>query len=159
MGTQRATKQNVENQNPVLNLSIETETNKPTVSMIPVIKVTPKKEVAPKKEIVREEVIVPNEEIMPAKKHSLTMSQITERAEKLHLLSVKYNNLQEKRRELDRFSISHETDLSQMTIVDSNGLRFDSNNPGSIAQVIDIWKNDFAKAITNTEAEMRTLIS
>ena len=159
MGTQRATKQNVENQNPVLNLSIETETNKPTVSLIPVIKVTQKKEVAPKKEIVREEVIIPKEEIIPAKIPPLTISQITERSEKLHLLSCKYNTLQEKRKELERFKIAHNSNSAQMSIVDSQGLTFESSNPGSIGQVIKIWKEDFEKAIEATEAEMRTLIS
>ena len=139
MSTQRASKKVSENQNLVLNL--ETEQKKPTASIVPVMKITPK------------------EEIQPTEVPPLTMSQLTDRAEKLHLLSVKYNTLQEKRRELERFNISHNSNSAQMSIVDSQGLTFESSNPGSIEQVIKIWKEDFEKAIECTEKEMRALIS
>ena len=101
--------------------------------------------------------ITPKEEVQPIEVPPLTMSQLTERSEKLHLLSVKYNSLQEKRKELERFKISHNSNSAQMSIVDSQGLTFESSNPGSMTQVIEIWKEDFEKAIEATEKEMRSL--
>ena len=139
MSTQRAAKKVSENPVLNLNLNLETEQKKPTASIVPVMKITPK------------------EEVQPIEVPPLTMSQLTERSEKLHLLSVKYNSLQEKRKELERFKISHNSNSAQMSIVDSQGLTFESSNPGSMTQVIEIWKEDFEKVIEATEKEMRSL--
>lgn len=88
----------------------------------------------------------------------LSIQDIQNKAEKLHLLSNKYAEYQAKLKELERFEISHVSDNAQMSIIDSNGLSFESSNPKSIAQVIEIWKTDFQNAIKKTESSMRELI-
>ncbi len=95
----------------------------------------------------------------PEKEKEITISSIMEKAEKLHLLKKKYEELNEKRKSLDLFEISHDRDNSQMQLVDIKGLTFESSNPKCIKKVIEIWKEEFTTAIEEAEKQMRSLIS
>lgn len=88
-----------------------------------------------------------------------SISDLMEKAEKLHLLKEKYDDLTRKRKSLDAFEISHDKENAQMEIVDANGLEFNSSNPRCIAQVLDIWKKDYADAIDATEQKIRSLMA
>lgn len=87
-----------------------------------------------------------------------SISDLMEKAEKLYLLKEKYDDLMKKRKSLDAFEISHDRENAKMEIVDANGLEFQSGNPRCIAQVIDIWKKDYADAISSTEQKIRALM-
>lgn len=100
-------------------------------------------------------VITPQTE---AQKPVPSISDLMEKAEKLHLLKEKYDDLTKKRKSLDAFEISHDKENAQIEIVDANGMEFQSGNPRCIAQVIDIWKQDYASAIESTEQKIRTLM-
>ena len=122
---------------------------------------TPTKEVKPKATRTTakksEEVAVEAVEV-PARV-AVSVSAMLEKAEKLHLLKVKYEELNEKRKRLEKFEISHDKDNAQMTLVDAAGESFESSNPNCIRRLIDIWKEDFAAAIAGVENQMRTLIT
>lgn len=90
---------------------------------------------------------------------TIPISSIMEKAEKLHLLTLKYEELTGKRKSLDLFDISHDKDNAQLQLADAKGLSFESCNPKCIKKVIDIWKDEFSTAINEVEKQMRDLIS
>lgn len=104
-------------------------------------------------------LLLPSENPVNNEKKEITISSIMEKAEKLHLLKKKYEELNEKRKSLDLFEISHDRDNSQMQLVDIKGLTFESSNPKCIKKVIEIWKEEFTTAIEEAEKQMRSLIS
>ncbi len=103
-------------------------------------------------------VVIPTPVVNNELKPVPSISDLMEKAEKLHLLKEKYDDLTRKRKSLDAFEISHDKENAQMEIVDANGLEFNSSNPRCIAQVIDIWKQDYAAAIDTTEQKIRSLM-
>ena len=84
-------------------------------------------------------------------------SALMEKTDKLAALKEKYQELTGKRKSLDLFAISHDNQNAQIQIVDAKGQSFESSNPKCIKEVIDIWMKDFAKAIEETEKEIRNL--
>ena len=88
--------------------------------------------------------------------HSDDLS-VQEKTDKLAALKEKYQALTGKRKSLDLFAISHDNQNAQIQIVDAKGQSFESSNPKCIKEVIDIWMKDFAKAIEETEKEIRNL--
>ncbi|WP_289007221.1 hypothetical protein [uncultured Parabacteroides sp.] len=97
-------------------------------------------------------------EMLPIQKHIPTIREMQEKAEKMHLLSEKYNNLSDKKQDLDLFSISHDGDTARMRLTDAKGQHFESSNPVCIRQLIDIWKKTYTDAMAKTEEEMRQLM-
>lgn len=95
---------------------------------------------------------------LPVQKTILTFREMQEKAEKMHLLSGKYDSLNNKKKDLDLFSISHDRDTARMRITDAKGQIFESSNPVCIRQLIDIWKKSYAEAMVKIEEEMRTLL-
>lgn len=98
-------------------------------------------------------------EMPVSQKNEMDVSCIMEKAEKLHLLSLKYGELTSKRKSLDLFAISHDKDNAQLQLADANGLSFESCNPKCIKKVIEIWKEEFSMAIKEIEKQMRELMS
>lgn len=94
----------------------------------------------------------------PVQKSEVTISSIMEKAEKLHLLTIKHEELTGKRKSLDLFEISHDNDNAQLQLADAKGLSFESCNPKCIKKVIEIWKEEFSLAIEETEKQMRALM-
>lgn len=58
-------------------------------------------------------LLLPSENPVNNEKKEITISSIMEKAEKLHLLKKKYEELNEKRKSLDLFEISHDRDNSK----------------------------------------------
>ena len=85
------------------------------------------------------------------------LKTLMEKTDKLAALKEKYQELTGKRKSLDLFAISHDNQNAQIQIVDAKGQSFESSNPKCIKEVIDIWMKDFAKAIEETEKEIRNL--
>lgn len=142
---------------------------KPTASAVSAVKneVKPAKgnvlTVAVKTTESAKEVVTPAPVTIPVNNEPVikpipSISDLMEKAEKLHLLKEKYDDLTRKRKSLDAFEISHDKENAQIEIVDANGLEFNSSNPRCIAQVLDIWKQDYANAIEVTEQKIRTLM-
>lgn len=98
------------------------------------------------------------QESLPIQKHIPTIREMQEKAEKMHLLSEKYDDLSLKKQNLDLFSISHDRDTARMRLTDAKGQHFESSNPVCIRQLIDIWKKTYIDAMAKTEEEMRQLM-
>lgn len=97
-------------------------------------------------------------ENLPIQKHIPTIREMQEKAEKMHLLSEKYDSLSSKKQDLDVFSISHDGDTAHMRLTDAKGQWFESSNPVCIRQLIDIWKKTYMDTMRKTEEEMRLLM-
>ncbi|WP_099463387.1 hypothetical protein [Parabacteroides provencensis] len=114
-------------------------------------------------EVTKQTSLLPSPELPGATqkndKKAVSISAIMEKAEKLHLLTLKYEELTGKRKSLDLFAISHDNDNAQLQLADAKGLSFESCNPKCIKKVIDIWKEEFSTAIDEVEKQMRDLIS
>lgn len=93
----------------------------------------------------------------PQTSNKIDFSALMERTDKLAALKEKYQELTGKRKSLDLFAISHDNQNAQIQIVDAKGQSFESSNPKCIKEVIDIWMKDFARAIEETEKEIRNL--
>ena len=93
----------------------------------------------------------------PQTSNKIDFSALMERTDKLAALKEKYQEFTGKRKSLDLFAISHDNQNAQIQIVDAKGQSFESSNPKCIKEVIDIWMKDFARAIEETEKEIRNL--
>lgn len=129
----------------------------PTASTV--LTVSKAEESKPKTETATQTtLLLPAEKTPPTGTKEISTSSILEKAEKLHLLKNKYEELNNKRKSLDLFELSHDKDNAQMQLADANGLSFESSNPRCIKKVIEIWKEEYSTAIEETEKQMRLLI-
>lgn len=127
-------------------------------SSIPASVTLPAKEKETPKPAEATAPVTTTSEMLPIQKHIPTIREMQEKAEKMHLLSEKYNNLSDKKQDLDLFSISHDGDTARMRLTDAKGQHFESSNPICIRQLIDIWKKTYTDAMAKTEEEMRSLM-
>lgn len=86
----------------------------------------------------------------------LSVEQITDKAEKLHLLEVRYQQIKNKKRQVENFAISHDRNNARLTLVDAEGKEITTSNPTSIKKVIEDWKVDLNRCLEETENDMRT---
>lgn len=124
----------------------------------PVAVILPAKEKETLKPVEATASIPTASEMLPIQKHIPTIREMQEKAEKMHLLSEKYDSLSSKKQDLDLFSISHDGDTARMRLTDAKGQHFESSNPVCIRQLIDIWKKTYTDAMAKTEEEMRQLM-
>ena len=89
---------------------------------------------------------------------SLSLDELTEKAEKLNLLRVKLEDIKDKRKQLQAFQISHDEKNAQLTIVDATGQKISTSSPTSIGQVIDIWGSELDAHLSNVEKSMRAIL-
>lgn len=129
----------------------------PTASTV--LTVSKTEESKPKTETATQTtLLLPAENTHTTEAKEIPTSSLLEKAEKLHLLKKKYDELNNKRKSLDLFELSHDKDNAQMQLADANGLSFESSNPRCIKKVIEIWKEEYSTAIEETEKQMRLLI-
>ena len=88
-----------------------------------------------------------------------SIEELQARAEKTAQLVRRYQNVKEKKAEVDSFVILHESEQASITICDVKGREITTNNPKSIAQVIEIWKADIGEALARAEQEIRDIMN
>lgn len=86
-----------------------------------------------------------------------TIEDIKRKAELLTRLSAKYDDLVEKRKRMENFSISHDNDTAEILLHDAKGESFKSNSPKAIAKFIEFCKEEFSEVIKDTENQMREI--
>lgn len=86
-----------------------------------------------------------------------TIEDIKRKSEVLTRLSKKYDDLQEKRKRVENFQISHDTDSASVQVYDANGEAFESHSPKTIGKLIQFWMEEFTEAIAETEKKMREI--
>ena len=85
----------------------------------------------------------------------LTIDDIKRKNEVLRRLTAKYDTLQDKRRKVENFKISHDTDTASVTVSDATGEVFESNSPKTIGKLIEFWTEEFNNALAEVEKEIR----
>ncbi len=86
-----------------------------------------------------------------------SIEEIKRKSEVLSRLSVKWDSLNEKRRRVEDFAISHDGDTASVRVKDAQGEVFESNSPKTIGKLIEFWKEEFSDAIAGVEKEMREI--
>jgi hypothetical protein len=86
-----------------------------------------------------------------------SIEEIKRKSEVLSRLSVKWDSLNEKRRRVEDFAISHDGDTASVRVRDAQGELFESNSPKTIGKLIEFWKEEFSDAIAGVEKEMREI--
>ncbi|MDR1981337.1 MAG: hypothetical protein LBQ39_06950 [Tannerellaceae bacterium] len=94
--------------------------------------------------------------VMPetAEMKAPTIEELKNRAVTLHLLKCKHDELNEKRKRLEKFAISHDSENASIYVTDADGEEFKSSSPKSIRRLIEFWKTEFSEAIEEIEAQM-----
>lgn len=86
-----------------------------------------------------------------------SIEDIKRKSEVLTRLSKKYDDLQEKRKRVENFQISHDNDSASVQVYDANGEAFESHSPKTIGKLIEFWLEEFTEAIATTENQMREI--
>ncbi|MDD2799379.1 MAG: hypothetical protein PHV20_12375 [Bacteroidales bacterium] len=87
----------------------------------------------------------------------LSIEDIKRKNEVLSRLTAKWDALADKRRRVENFSISHDTDTANVIVRDSNGEVFESNSPKTIGKLLEFWKEEFSTALDQVEKDMREI--
>lgn len=85
----------------------------------------------------------------------LSIDELTDKADRVYLLRQKFQTIREKRKQLEGFTISHETDNAQLTLVDANGLTITTSNPVAIGKLLADWMKDLNESLEKVEKDIR----
>ena len=86
----------------------------------------------------------------------LSIDELTDKAERVYLLRQKYQEVREKRKQLESFTISHDKNNAQLTLVDAKGLSISTSNPVAIGKLLSDWMLDLNNHLAKTEEEIRS---
>lgn len=129
-------------------------TEKILPSKIMLVKPEPKN--LPKEEKKKkEEAKVEEEPKQVTQKMPISIEKLADKAERLFLLKQKYQEVKDKRKQVDNFAISHDNNNAQLTLVDANGMSIKTSNPASIKKLLDDWVIDLDAHLSRVEKEMR----
>lgn len=85
----------------------------------------------------------------------LSIDELTDKADRVYLLRQKYQEVREKRKQLESFTISHDTNNAQLTLIDAKGLSISTSNPVAIGKLLTDWMSDLNNHLAKTESEIR----
>lgn len=86
----------------------------------------------------------------------LSIDELTDKADRVFLLRQKYQDVREKRKQLESFTISHDKNNAQLTLVDAKGLSISTSNPVAIGKLLADWMLDLNNHLAKTESEIRS---
>lgn len=86
----------------------------------------------------------------------LSIDELTDKADRVYLLRQKYQEVREKRKQLESFTISHDKNNAQLTLVDAKGLSISTSNPVAIGKLLADWMLDINNHLSKTEADIRS---
>ncbi|UVV77385.1 hypothetical protein NXW84_06450 [Bacteroides fragilis] len=102
---------------------------------------------------------LPRKRVLPvvaAPNKRLSIDELTDKAERVYLLRQKYQEVREKRKQLESFTISHDKNNAQLTLVDAKGLSISTSNPVAIGKLLSDWMLDLNNHLAKTEEEIRS---
>lgn len=123
------------------------------------IEPTPKKEAQEVMETTQNVVTTVQQEPKQAVPVQLSMEELSEKVDRLHLLRLKHLEIKEKRKQLESFAISHDNNNAQLTLVDANGLSISTSNPQSIGKLIIDWTAELNTVLGKVEEDIRATIA
>ena len=85
----------------------------------------------------------------------MSIDVLMDKADRTYLLRQKYQEIREKRKQLEAFKISHDKNNAQLTLVDAKGLTISTSNPVSIGKLLADWMDDLNTHLKKTEDEIR----
>lgn len=85
----------------------------------------------------------------------MSIDVLMDKADRTYLLRQKYQEIREKRKQLEAFTISHDKNNAQLTLIDAKGLTISTSNPVSIGKLLADWMNDLNEHLKKTEDEIR----
>ncbi|MBP1593020.1 MAG: hypothetical protein H6Q12_38 [Bacteroidetes bacterium] len=129
--------------------NVKEQKESPKLVLLPVK--SEKKETEAEKKKVEEQ----NEIAVIPQTRALTMEELTDKAERLHLLKLKYEEVKAKRKQLENFSISHDQNNAQLTLIDAKGASITTSNPQSIGKLLIDWMADLNTHLASVENDMR----
>ena len=94
--------------------------------------------------------------VVAAPNKRLSIDELTDKAERVYLLRQKYQEVREKRKQLESFTISHDKNNAQLTLVDAKGLSISTSNPVAIGKLLSDWMLDLNNHLAKTEEEIRS---
>ena len=94
--------------------------------------------------------------VVAAHNKRLSIDELTDKAERVYLLRQKYQEVREKRKQLESFTISHDKNNAQLTLVDAKGLSISTSNPVAIGKLLSDWMLDLNNHLAKTEEEIRS---
>ena len=94
--------------------------------------------------------------VVAAPNKRLSIDELTDKAERVDLLRQKYQEVREKRKQLESFTISHDKNNAQLTLVDAKGLSISTSNPVAIGKLLSDWMLDLNNHLAKTEEEIRS---
>lgn len=103
------------------------------------------------------EEVKPNQTEAITEKHVQSIEDIKRKSEVLSRLTVKWDALNEKRKRVENFAISHDGDTAAVRVFDASGEVFESNSPKTIIKLIEFWEDEFSEALEKVEKEMREI--
>lgn len=112
-----------------------------------------KKEKQPAKVVTP--VVSEKKETATAAPKRLSIDELTDKADRVYLLRQKYQEVREKRKQLESFTISHDKNNAQLTLVDAKGLSISTSNPVAIGKLLADWMLDLNNHLSKTEKEIR----
>ena len=115
-------------------------------------KTEPVKAEEPKAEKAEAAKVAPKAEPKPRK---MSIDELTDKAEKVYLLQGKYAEVRAKRKQLQNFTIKHEEETAQLTLVDAKGMNIVTHNPTAIKHLLDDWAKDLDNHLLDIESQLR----
>lgn len=94
--------------------------------------------------------------VVAAPNKRLSIDELTDKTERVYLLRQKYQEVREKRKQLESFTISHDKNNAQLTLVDAKGLSISTSNPVAIGKLLSDWMLDLNNHLAKTEEEIRS---
>lgn len=105
------------------------------------------------KKVIKTETVFPEQPQPHPQK--LSIDQLTDKADRVYLLRKKYEEIRDKRKQLEKFAISHDSNNAQLTLVDANELTISTSNPVAIGKLLADWMCDLNTGLEKTESEIR----
>ena len=102
------------------------------------------------------ETPVQSSSVVAAPNKRLSIDELTDKADRVYLLRQKYQEVREKRKQLESFTISHDKNNAQLTLVDAKGLSISTSNPVAIGKLLSDWMLDLNNHLAKTEEEIRS---
>lgn len=85
----------------------------------------------------------------------MSIDELTDKADRVYLLRQKFQTIRDKRKQLESFTISHETDNAQLTLVDAKHLTITTSNPVAIGKLLADWMKDLNESLEKVESDIR----
>lgn len=90
-----------------------------------------------------------------SKPKKMSIDELTDKAERVYLLQNKYASIRDKRKQLQSFTLKHEEETAQLTLVDAKGMSIVTHNPTAIGNLLADWMKDLNKKLKEVEENLR----